>query len=35
MAIHTPELKIEQRLQVYDAISFKGGSLKEIWKMQK
>ena len=35
MAIRTRQLKIERRLQVYDSISFKGGSLKEIWKIQK
>lgn len=35
MAISTRQLKTEQRLQVYDAISFKSGSLTEIWKIQK
>ena len=31
LAIRTCQLKI----QVYDAISFKGGSLTKIWKIQK
>lgn len=35
MPIRTRQLKIEQRLQVYDTISFNVGSLKEIWKIEK
>lgn len=30
LAIRTRRLKIEQRLQVYDAISVKGGSLTDL-----